>query len=309
MSRLLTRVAGAVVVVWIAITVAFVAVKLIPGDPVDVMLGPLATVSVEMREQIRSELGLDSPAVVQYLSYLGNLVTGNLGNSYQLNQPVGEILVDALLPTIQLATGALVIAGFFVALGIFLRHRRGIGRFISVTQVVAVTLPVFWIGYLLLVAFSFSIPWFPATTSDSLASLVLPSVALAIPVSGIIGQVIRSGMSDADTRRWALSVRARGVSERQFDTHHAARHGVIAVTPLTAQIVGGLLGGTILVEQVFSRPGLGSVALSAIANRDMPVILGFVALSACLFAVLSILADLALWMLDPRTRGEGVARA
>ena len=306
---MLTRILGAAFVVWIAVTVAFVAVKLIPGDPVDVMLGPLANVPEETREQIRIELGLNDPLVVQYLNYLGDLVTGNLGVSYQLDQPVATVLAEALIPTAQLALFALALASIFVALGVLMAEHPTLGKLTSALQVLAVTIPVFWIGYLLLVAFSFSIPLFPATTSDSLAALVLPGLTLAIPVAGILGQVVGSGISDAHTRRWALSVRARGVSAFDFDARHASRHGLSAATPLAAQIFGGLLGGTILVEQVFSRPGLGSIALTAITNRDMTVVLGFVALSALFFAVLSILADIAIWMLDPRTRTVQVSRA
>ena len=306
---MLTRILGAAFVVWIAVTVAFVAVKLIPGDPVDVMLGPLANVPEDTREQIRIELGLNDPLFAQYLNYLADLVTGNLGVSYQLDQPVATVLADALIPTAQLALFALLLASIFVALGVLMAEHPALGKLTSALQVLAVTIPVFWIGYLLLVAFSFSIPLFPATTNDSLAALVLPGLTLAIPVAGILGQVVGSGISDAHTRRWALSVRARGVSTFDFDARHASRHGLSAATPLAAQIFGGLLGGTILVEQVFSRPGLGSIALAAITNRDMTVVLGFVALSALFFAVLSILADIAIWMLDPRTRTLQVSRA
>ena len=306
---MLTRILGAAFVLWIAVTVAFVAVKLIPGDPVDVMLGPLANVPEETREQIRIELGLNDSLFAQYLNYLADLVTGNLGVSYQLDQPVATVLAEALIPTAQLALFALALASIFVALGVLMAEHPALGKLTSALQVLAVTIPVFWIGYLLLVAFSFSIPLFPATTNDSLAALVLPGLTLAIPVAGILGQVVGSGISDAHTRRWALSVRARGVSTFDFDARHASRHGLSAATPLAAQIFGGLLGGTILVEQVFSRPGLGSIALAAITNRDMTVVLGFVALSALFFAVLSILADIAIWMLDPRTRTLLVSRA
>lgn len=302
LSLALSRVVGAAFVVWIAVTVSFVAAKLIPGDPVDVMLGPLAQVSEQTREQIRADLGLDQPVFAQYVQYLSDLATGNFGQSYQLDQPVLEVLGAALIPTAQLAFASLGVAAFFVMFGVIVGRQKMLGRLVSGTQVLAVTVPVFWIGYLLLIVFSFTLGWFPATTSGTLSSLVLPAVTLAIPIAGILGHLIGSGMSDTHTRRWALSVKARGLSNREFDSRHAARHGLSAAVPLTAQIFGGLLGGTILVEQVFSRPGLGTVALTAITSRDMTVILGFVALSAVFFAVLSIFADVVMWIIDPRTR-------
>lgn len=291
-------------VVWVTVTVSFFAVKLIPGDPVDVMLGPLATISESAKERIRDALGLNEPVVVQYLTYLGNIAVGDFGTSYQLNQPVSEIIARALGPTLALTVAALLIAAMLLSIGFLVARTRPLRSALELVHVLATTVPLFWLGYLLLSVFAFSLRWFPATSGDRLASLWLPAVTLAIPVAGVIGQVLQSGIEDTYRRPFWLSVRARGVSNIGFDTRHALRHGIGSVTPLAAQIVGGLLGGTIIIEQVFSRPGLGSVALVAITNRDMPVILGVVALSAIVFAVLSVLAEIGVWLIDPRTRTQ-----
>lgn len=305
---LVTRLLGALLVVWLTVTVAFFAVKLIPGDPVDVMLGPLATVSEASKEQIRADLGLNQSVFVQYVHYLAQLVTGNLGTSFQLNESVTLVLGRALGPTAALASLATLFACVFVAMGVLIARTRVFRATVATLQIAATTLPIFWVSYLLLFVFAFGLGWFPATSGRGFLALILPAVALAIPVAGLLGQVLHSGMADTETRPFWLSVRSRGVSQFGFDTQHAVRHGLGSVVPLTTQIVGGLLGGAVLVEQVFSRPGLGSVALTAIINRDMPVILGVVAFSAVVFAVLTILADALVWLIDPRTRVSIPAR-
>jgi len=291
-------------VIWLAITVSFIAVKLIPGDPVDTMLGPLATISEASKERIRTELGLNQPALTQYFNYLADAARGDFGMSYQLNQPVSEVLARAFGPTAALTLLALVIATVFLTFGLLLARTPLLRASLEQVHILATTIPVFWLGYLLLFVFAFSLRWLPATTGDGLTSLWLPATALAIPVAGVVGQVLQSGIRDTYRRPFWLSVRARGVSQLSFDAKHALRHGLSSTTPLTAQIMGGLLGGTIIIEQVFSRPGLGSVALVAITNRDLPVILGIVALSALIFAILSVLAELAVWLIDPRTRTD-----
>lgn len=305
---LVTRLLGALLVVWLTVTVAFFAVKLIPGDPVDVMLGPLATVSEATKDQLRAELGLNEPLFVQYLNYLANLMSGNLGVSFQLNEPVTLVIGRALGPTAVLAGLALVFALVLVVFGVLIARTRPLRAVVTSGQIIATTLPIFWVSYLLLFVFAFGLGWFPATNGRGFAALVLPAVALAIPVAGILGQVLHSGMTDTETKPFWLSVRARGVPQFGFDTQHAVRHGLGSTVPLTTQIIGGLLGGAVLVEQVFARPGLGTVALTAITNRDMPVILGVVAFSAVTFAVLAIVADALVWVIDPRTRSTSRTR-
>ena len=293
-------------VVWAAVTVIFFTVKLIPGDPVDIILGPLATITEASKARIREELGLNEPVLIQYFDYLAALITGNFGSSYQLNQPVIEVLTRALGPTSALTGLALLIAGIFVLCGVLLARTPLLRVSIEQTHVLATSVPTFWLGYLLLFVFAFTLRWLPATGGTGLQSLWLPALALAVPVAGVIGQVLLAGIQDTYRRPFWLTVRARGVSQLRFDARHGFRHGLSNVTPLTAQIIGGLLGGTVIVEQVFSRPGIGSVALVAITNRDMPVILGIVALSAAIFALLSLLAEGAVWLIDPRTRTEAI---
>lgn len=297
-----TRVLGAVLVVFLTVTAVFWLLQAIPGDPVDVMLGPLATVSEAEKEVIRQQLRLNDPPFVQYINYLGGLLQGNLGVSFQLNEPVSVVLSRALGPTAALTGLALIFAVILVLAGVGVARTRSTRTLVSASQVVVSTLPIFWMSYLLIFVFAIWLGWFPIATSRGFLALVLPALTLAFAVAGILGRVLHASLEDAATRPFWMTVRARGVSALGFDVRHGLRHALSAVLPLTAQIVGGLLGGAVIVEQVFGRPGLGSVALVAITNRDLPVILGIVALSAVIFAVLALVADLVLWSADPRLR-------
>ena len=296
------RLLGAACVVIAAVTIVFWLVKSIPGDPVEIMLGPLATVGQAEKDAIRATLNLNQPVFVQYLNYLGQMMTGNLGTSYQLNEPVVDVLARAFAPTAALTSLSLLFTVILVALGILIARTRRIRGVVLASQTVAATLPIFWVSYILLVVFGFSLGWFPVTDSTGFAALILPAVALGIAVSAILGRIVHTALEDAQQQPFWLSIRARGSSQLRFDLAHGLRHGLGAALPLAVQIVGGLLGGAVIVEQIFGRPGLGSVALVAITNRDLPVILGLVALSAVMFTLLALLADFALWAIDPRLR-------
>ena len=299
---LAARVLGALFVVWAAVTAAFWAVAAVPGDPVEVMLGPLAGVSAAGKDRLRSELGLDRPLLERYGDTLASLARGDLGESYQLRQPVAEALGGAFPPTARLAVLALGIALALVLIGALLgRGRLGAGL-VGTAEVLAVVLPSFWVGFLLITVFSFWLGWFPATGSRTAASQILPAVTLAIPVAGVLGQAVRAELADVAASPFALSAAARGLGPSGLLARHGLRHAAVPASTLIAYVAGGLLGGAILVETVFSRPGLGSLTLTAILNRDMPVIIGLVAVSAALFALLGVLADLGVWLADPRTR-------
>jgi peptide/nickel transport system permease protein len=296
------RLLRVVVVVWGAATAGFIALRLIPGDPVDVMLGVQARVSDAVRDQIRVDWGLDQPPLVQYFSYLGRLVQGDLGVSYQLRAPVVDVIAQQALPTLQLTAGALFLA-IVMALGgaLFGRGKR-IKPVVSVVELVIISSPTFWIGLLLLALFSFQLNWFPVTATTGLSSLVLPSLTLALPVAGIISQILRQGLDFAEGQAFSTTARARGVSPAGLVARHSLRHAAMDTLTLGGYLIGSLLGGAVLVESVFARPGLGRVAIRAIIGRDLPVILGVIVLAALVFAVLNLVVDLSYRALDPRQR-------
>ncbi|GAA2916676.1 peptide/nickel transport system permease protein [Microbacterium keratanolyticum] len=295
-------VVSVVVVLWGAATLAFFALRVIPGDPVDVMLGPLSQVSAQGREALRAELGLDQPVLVQYVTYLGQLLRGDLGESYQLRMPVAEVLGRQLGATLQLTALALLIAVVLaLAVAMFARGRTSRG-IVATVELVVLSSPVFWIGLVLLSVFAFGLGWFPVSGSRNPATLVLPAVTLALPVAALLGQVLRDGIESAERAPFALTVRARGASHARLTARHTLRHGAAGALTLTAYLVGSLLGGAVLVETVFARPGIGRVALAAITNRDLPVVSGVILLSAAAFVLINIMVDLLHPVIDPRLR-------
>lgn len=306
LAGVLRALGGLALVVWGAATLGFLAVRLIPGDPVDVMLGPQAQVGESVREQIRVDWGLDRSPLEQYVAYLGRLVTGDLGRSYQLGSPVAEVIGQQLTPTVALTAAAMLLATA-CALGVAILARGRVASAVaSAIELVAASAPTFWTGLLLLSYFGFSLGWFPVLASDSPAALVLPAVTLAIPVAAILGQVLREGIHASLHQPFALTVRARGVGPGRMLRRHALRHGAVGTVAIGGYLVGSLLGGAVLVETVFARPGLGRVALRAIVDRDMPVILGLLVLSALVIGITNLLVDVVIRVLDPRIRSAAV---
>jgi peptide/nickel transport system permease protein len=279
-----------------------VALRLIPGDPVDVMLGVQARVSDSVRDQIRADWGLDQAPLVQYFQYLGRLAQGDLGISYQLRSPVLDVIAQQALPTLQLTAAALVLAVLMAMVGALFGRGRRSSRIISFVELVVISSPTFWIGLLLLSIFSFRLNWFPVTSTEGLSSLVLPSLTLALPVAGIVSQVLRQGLDFAGGQPFSTTARSRGVTPAGLVARHTLRHAAMDTLTLSGYLVGTLLGGAVLVESVFARPGLGRVAIRAIIGRDMPVILGIVILAALVFAVINLVVDLSYRRLDPRLR-------
>lgn len=294
--------ASLVVVLWGAVTLVFLAFRVIPGDPVSVMLGPLAQVSEEVKDGIRAELGLDRPPLEQYLGYIGQLARGDLGESYQLRMPVAEVIGRQLGATLQLAMLALVIAVVLaLAVSVFVRSRGGRAAAAGV-ELVLLSSPVFWIGLVLLSVFAFGLGWFPVAGARNPATIVLPAITLALPVAALLSQVLRDGLENAERMPFAETVRARGATGTWFTLRHGLRHAAAGAMTLAAYLTGSVLGGAILVETVFGRPGLGRVTLSAITDRDLPVVAGIILLSAVVFVVVNLLVELLHPLIDPRQR-------
>lgn len=298
-KRLLTIVA----VLWGAATLTFIAVKLIPGDPVSIIIGGGdAVVDPAFRAELIRKFGLDQPLWVQYLRYCGQALSGDPGISYQFRQPVVSVIGAALKQTLPLALSALVLAltlAIVNALATSGRQHRLRGL-LSGVELILLSTPVYWIGILLLTIFSFKLQWFPVTGNEGIASLVLPALTLSLPLTAIFSQVLRDGLEEALAQPFALTVRTRGVSETRLRLLHALRHGALALSTLTGTLLAGVLGGSILTETVFGRAGIGQITLLAIENRDMPLVLGIVMFSAFLFVVINLLLDALYLLIDPR---------
>lgn len=287
-----------------AATVAFLALHLLPGDPVAATLGALPS-TPEIVARVRAELGVGEPIPQQYVEFLLRLVTGDLGTSYQLDRPVTEVVGEQLSSTLVLAATAAVL-GFALALAVALattgRRRRGRRFFASAVELTVVSTPSFWLGILLLTAFSFRLRIFPVVGDEGgVPSLVLPAVTLALPIAAVLAQVLRGELDHALTQPFALTARAHGLTERAV-RRLALRHALLPVTTLAGWIVGSLMSGAVLVETIFGRPGVGRVTAQAVTNGDLPVVVGVVLLSALLFVALSALVEVLYLVIDPRLR-------
>lgn len=300
-----TRIASIIFVMWGAATVAFMTLQLTPGDPVTVMLGANSTASPAVRAAITKDFGLDQSLLIQYMEFLGRLLQGDLGRSYQAGRPVIDVIASQIGYTIQLAIAAAVLATVvsLVVAVLTSGRRRAVRRSISSTiELIAASSPPFWIGLMLLALFSFQLRLLPVSGAKDWTSLILPSITMALPIAAILTQVLRRGMEESLRQPYTVTARARGLSDVKVLAKHSLRHGAIPAVTLTGFIVGSLLGGAVIAETVFGRPGLGRVALAAISNKDIPVVMGTVMISALAFVTINLIVDLVYLAIDPRLR-------
>ena len=301
MRAVLRRAGSGLIVGWAAATAAYLALLAAPGDTVDSIIGDGADTPL-IRSQIIQEWGLDRPAVVQYLDYLRRAAHGDLGRSYLLQRPVRDVIGEQLAPTLELAVAAAAL-GVLIALVLAVTTRRAWARRTSsTTELVLVSTPPFLIGIVLLSVFSFRFGWFPVSGDRGVAALVLPAVTLALPIAGVLTQVLRDGLDRALSEPFAVTARSRGLTENAVLIRHTLRHALLPAVTLTGWLFGVLLGGAVIVEQVFGRPGLGQVTLAAVNSKDMPVVLAVVVFSAFVYVLINTLADVVYLAIDPRLR-------
>lgn len=302
----LTRIAGAGFVLWAVATIAFFALRLVPGDPVDALLGgPGGTATEEVRQQTRELHGLDRPVLVQYGAYLLSVLSGDLGDSYQLRQPVIQVLGEQMGNTLLLSALALALAWLFaLALALWsVRSGRAAAVVANVLEIVSAAVPHFWLGTILILIFSVNLQLLPTTSgAPGVPSLILPVITLAVPLAGFLGQAMRESMVTAMYSPFALSSRARGETEIGVSLRHALRHAALPGINLSGWAFGSLISGAVVVETVFARPGLGRTLLEAVVVRDVPVVLGVVLLIAAIYVVVTLLSDFAEHLADPRLR-------
>ena len=303
--RISGRLLGGVLVLWAAVSLAFLGVHLAPGDIVSLLIGEqVRTPAIEAA--IRAEWGLNDPLWLQYLNYLWRVLHGDLGRSYILNSDVSQLLVSQLWPTLKLTLAALLVSILFaVLMAVTTAHRRWGRRVANGLELLLASTPSFWVGIVLLFIFSFTLRWFPVAGDRQLSSLVLPALALGLAQGAVVAQVLRRELEQALEAPFTLTLRAWGVGETTIRLRHALRHAALPAVTLTGWLVGGLLSGAVITEQVFGRPGLGKLTVDAVLAKDLPVVLAVAILSALIYVVMSTLVDiLALWI-DPRLRGEG----
>lgn len=292
---------------WGAATLTFLAQHLMPTDPATTILGGAgAKPSPEQIAAVNAQYGFDRPLGVQYVDYLTGLLTGDLGTSYVRKQPVVELIGAALGATLTLTITALVAAWLIAAaVTLLTAHRsRAVAAIGSGLETVLAALPQYWLGVVLLVVFAFGLQWLPVIGNGGPESLVLPALTLALPLAGFFGQVSRDEFASAMEQPFAVSARARGMSDWGVRWRHALRHAVLPGLTLSGWALGSLFSTAVIVESVFVRPGLGRVLVDAVTSRDMPVVVGVTLFVATVYVVVNALVNTAFVRVDPRLRSR-----
>jgi peptide/nickel transport system permease protein len=302
----LRRLLLAVPVLLGVVFLVMLTVELIPGDAAALMLGEHATPEAVAR--LRHHLGLDRPMLVRYVEYLGRVFRGDLGVSIQQSRPVIDEIAETWPATLELTAAALLIAApVGVAAGVVsaVRPNSPFDALARLGALFGLSMPVFWIGLVLIVAFSLWLPWLPAGGTGSLAHLVLPAVTLALPSIAMIARLARSSVLEVLREDYVRTARAKGAPERWVVLKHALRNAAIPILTLLGLQAGQLLGGAVLTETVFAWPGLGRLMVRAIFARDYILLQGAVLAFASAFVVVNLLVDLSYALLDPRLTRQG----
>ena len=310
-SFLARRIATFVITLWAASVVVFVAMAVLPGDPALVMLGTEA--SPDTLAALRSRLGIDQPPVDRYLAWIGGLLTGDLGTSHAYGVPVAGLIGDRLAVTLPLAVLAIgLAAAVAVPLGVLAAERRGRPADFGVMGFaqLGVAVPGFWIGILLILVFSVELGWFPAGgfpgwdagAAAVLAALALPALALALPEAAILARVTRSATLDTLGEDYVRTARAKGLGRRAVLRRHVLRNALVPMVTILGLQFAFLLAGAIVIESVFTLPGLGRLVVQAIGQRDLVVVQTVVVLMAGLVIAINLAVDLAYAAIDPRPR-------
>ncbi len=284
-------------------TGVFFLIHLIPGDPVDLMLGE--TAASADRAALRETLHLDEPIAKQYGHFLLSLVQGDLGQSFSMKKPVREVIVARYPATLELTVAALLIAIMLaVPLGLFAALRRGsfADQTILLGSLFGVSIPNFWLGPLLIIFFSLKLNWLPVSGREETLSFVLPALTLGIGMAAILLRITRSSILEIIGKEYILTARAKGLPERLVITKHLFRNATIPLITVLGLQFGALLTGAIITETIFSWPGLGRLTIGAIYTRDYPLVQGCVLSIAFTYLLVSLLVDILYAVADPRVR-------
>jgi ABC-type dipeptide/oligopeptide/nickel transport system permease component len=330
-AKILERLLTAIPITLGVAVLVFLFIRLTPGDPVDIIMGQGGGVSAGEMEQLRREFHLDQPLPVQLWIFLQDLARGDLGYSYTQKRPVTELILERLPATVELAVGALLFSLLVaVPAGILsaLRQRSVTDRLSMAGALVGVSMPPFWLGIVLILLFAVRIPWLPvqgridiqaglyevtgfylldslltgngAAFSSALRHLLLPSITLGAAVAAVVARVLRSSMVEVLHADYVRVARAKGVPERLVVTRHALRNALIPTLTVIGLQMGVLLGGNMIVETVFSWPGLGRLVVQAIFDRDFPLVQGAVMVYALIFVLANLVVDVLYTVVNPR---------
>jgi peptide/nickel transport system permease protein len=283
------------------LTLVFFLIHLVPGDPVEIMLGE--TASAADKEELRRSLALDQPLMVQYHSFLTGLLRGNLGSSLYEQSSVTDLIRTRLPATIELTLCAMAIAviiSFPLAILAAINRGSGIDRSALLFSLLGLSLPNFWLGPLLMIIFSIQLGWTPVSGRGGLDHLVLPSLTLGMGMAAILTRILRGSLLQVSNEDYVRSARAKGLSEKQVWLKHTLRNALLSVITIMSLQFGSLLAGSIITETVFSWPGIGRLTVQAIQTRDYPLVQGCVLVIAISYILVNLITDIFYHLVDPR---------
>ncbi len=286
-----------------AATIVFALVHLIPGDPVQAMLGDAA--SPESVAELRGRLGLDRPLPVQYAAFLSGAARGDLGVSLRTNERVTAAIAARLPATVELALAAMLVAvAIAIPAGVMAAVKAGTGIDHAATTLalVGISMPNFWLGPLLAIVFSVGLGWLPVSGRGTLAHLVLPAVTLGAPLAAVLARMTRASLIEELRELYVTAARARGLSTARVVLKHALRNSLIPIVTVLGLQVGAVLTGAVITETIFAWPGVGRLLIQSIGFRDYPLVQGCILLIAVTYVSVNLLTDMAYAYLDPRIR-------
>ena len=284
----------------------FLLLYMTPGDPVRMMLGESAT--QEAQAELRLELGLDDPFLVQYGRYIKNIVVHqDLGTSYSTRRPVLDEIMTVFPNTVKLATAAIIIAvilGTFLGIVSAVRQNSLLDNAVMVLALIGTSAPIFWIGILMIILFSVNLGWLPPSGFGSFKQLIMPALALGMQSTAVVARMTRSSMLEVIRQDFVKTARAKGQKESVVIMKHVFRNALIPVITVVGLQFGTLLGGAMLTEVVFSIPGVGRLMIEAIKQRDFPIVQGSVLFVAACFSLVNLAVDLLYAVVDPKVSKE-----
>ena len=288
---------------WLILTMVFLMIHIVPGDPVLQMLGQDAR--VEDLAQLRHSLGLDQPLGVQYVRYLAGLARGDWGQSMRFAAPVRPIVLERFPATLELSLAALAVClAIAIPAGVFSAQRRGsqADRATSILTLLGLSVPNFALGPILILVFSIEIGWLPVSGRGGISHLILPAATLGAALAAILTRMVRGSMIEELSSDYVRTARAKGISEKSVLFRHAFPNSLIPVITIVGLQFGSLLAGTIVTETIFSWPGIGRLAVQAISARDYPLLQGCILIIAVSYVAVNLLTDLVYAIVDPRLR-------
>lgn len=301
---LIKRLLSGLFTIWMATIAVTLLIHLVPGDPVQIMYAQSQSTTPEQLEQIRHNLGLDRPIYEQYILYMSRILRGDFGTTIRGNQPVLDLLLVRLPNTLLLAIASLLVtmvvgvtAGFFAAY----KRETWLDTTLMTGAILGISIPSFWLGLMLMYVFSIRLGWLPVSGTD-LKNLILPSLTLGLANAAAVSRLTRSSMLDVLSQDYVRTARAKGLAESTVLSRHGLRNGMINVVNMLGLQFAYMMGGAIVIENVFAWNGIGRLAIQSIFQRDYPTIQGFILIFATVVVIVSIILDLLYAWIDPRIR-------